>query len=68
MLKVSILLPARAFDLIINKLDGLLVCAMVLMAFGEVHNALIDDFCRAVADLLSVVPTTVKIKKYYLKA
>ena len=68
MLKVSILLPERAFDLIVNKLDGLLVCAVVLMAFGEVDDTLIDYFCRAVAHLLAVVPATVKIIKLYLKA
>lgn len=55
-LKVWVLLSERAFDLLINKLNRLLVGTMVFVALSQMLDAFVDNFGRAIANLFSVVP------------
>ena len=55
-LEVWVLLSKRAFDLLINKLNRLLVGTVVFVALSQMLDAFVDNFGGAITHLFSVVP------------
>jgi hypothetical protein len=55
-LEVWVLLSERAFDLLINKLNCLLVGTVVFVALSQMLNTFVNNFGGAITHLFSIVP------------